>query len=157
MRKQNLPPCPKYRWTFSFWKSLQQIEAVMAKCNKLPHHIFIQNICSKYSFKIFDDYFGSHTKFWVAEAVMRKRNELEKLKMLRQDEERRREELVGEKMKIQKSWKSRKFKWKGERGEQPLQSRLRLQEEDWGGGKPGEELQFPPYIETNFLDFSRLF
>ena len=75
----------------------------MAKCNKLPHHIFIQNICSKYSFKIFDDYFGSHTKFWVAEAVMRKRNELEKLKMLRQDEERRREELVGEKMKIQKS------------------------------------------------------
>lgn len=49
MRKQNLPPCPKYRWTF--WKSLQQIEAVMAKCNKLPHHIFIQNICSKYSSK----------------------------------------------------------------------------------------------------------
>ena len=79
----------------------------MAKCNKLPHHIFIQNICSKYSskysFKIFDDNFGSHTKFLVAEAVMRKRNELEKLKMLRQDEERRREELVGEKMKIQKS------------------------------------------------------
>ena len=31
---------------------------------------------------------------FFAEAVMRKRNELERMKMLRKDEERRREELV---------------------------------------------------------------
>ena len=45
---------------------------------------------------MFCEYFGKLlSKFLVAEAVMRKRNELEKMKMLRQDEERRREGLVG--------------------------------------------------------------
>ena len=67
------------------------------------HPKYLLKIFVKIFIQIFDEYFGSHTKFLVAEAVMRKRNELEKLKMLRQDEERRREELVGEKMKIQKS------------------------------------------------------
>ena len=48
--------------------------------------------------------------FAVAEAVMRKRNELEKMKMMRQDEERRREELVGGITYLQKTglagWKN---------------------------------------------------
>ena len=63
MRKQNLPPRPKYRW--KIWKSLQQIEAVMAKCNKLPHHIFIQNICSKYSFKYSMNILEAIPSFWL--------------------------------------------------------------------------------------------
>ena len=50
---------------------------------------------------MFCEFFGKLlSKFLVAEAVMRKRNELEKMKMLRQDEERRREELVGGNNKI---------------------------------------------------------
>ena len=64
------------------------------------HPKYLLKIFVKIFIQIFDEYFGSHPKFLVAEAVMRKRNELEKLKMLRQDEERRREELVGEQMKI---------------------------------------------------------
>ena len=81
--------------------SLSKTLLNILKVKKLPHYIFIQNICSKYSskysFKIFGEYLRGLNNFLVAEAVMRKRNELEKLKMLRQDEERRREELVGEK------------------------------------------------------------
>ena len=42
-------------------------------------------------------------KGFFAEAVMRKRNELERMKMLRKDEERRREELVRLLLKIDKS------------------------------------------------------
>ena len=64
---------------------------------------------SKCSSKIFDEYFGSLVDmFSVAEAVMRKRSELEKMKMLRQDEERRREELVGEQPKNNKKLKVEK-------------------------------------------------
>ena len=37
---------------------------------------------------------GFTKSLFFAEAVMRKRNELERMKMLRKDEERRREELV---------------------------------------------------------------
>lgn len=110
----------RYRWIF--WSFQNKISFLCRSCDEetesasssknqniaehfkrlykeLPHHIFIQNytyICSKCSFEMFCEFFGKLlSKFLVAEAVMRKRNELEKMKMLRQDEERRREELVG--------------------------------------------------------------
>ena len=64
---------------------------------------------SKCSSIIFDEYFGCLVDmFSVAEAVMRKRSELEKMKMLRQDKERRREELVGEQLKNNKKQKVEK-------------------------------------------------
>ena len=51
---------------------------------------------------------------------------------------------------------------KGERGEQPLQSRHRLQEEDWRGGKQGETeiwtkiLKFCD-ISYKFLKYSTIY